>query len=142
MEYIDYFFSTLTSWMMHVLLPAEMWEGLPFTMFLLDGRLYMVANECSGKMLFFYIVFVAFWRMAIYHHKGWWKLLIVSIPLSVLFNAIRCYSVMKWASTPLEHDMIGFVVYACVVIPCYFIPLSDFFVNRDKGGGKVSRRGK
>lgn len=124
MAYIDYFFAVLTSFVMRGFLPADMWVGLPYTTFTVDGRVYVVANECSGKMLFFYLVFIALMRGVCLRHKGWWKLLVASIPLTVLFNAIRCYVVMKCATGTMSHDLLGFVVYACVMIPCYFIPLT------------------
>ena len=124
MAYVDYFFAVLTSFVMRGLLPAEMWAGLPYTMFSVDGEVYVVANECSGKMLFFYLVVIALLRGVCYSHKGWWKLFVASIPLTVLFNAIRCYVVMKWATGPVSHDLLGFIVYACVMIPCYLIPLT------------------
>lgn len=117
-----------TSFVMRGALPREMWEGLPYTHFIVDGKAWCVAGACSGKMLLVYLLVAAAYRMLVCRSRGWWKLAVASFPLAVAFNALRCFVVMKYSQGHASHDLLGFAVYALVVVPCLFFPLD--------GGGK------
>lgn len=136
---IDYILSNMTAWVMRGALPSEMWEGLPYTKFVIDGKLWEVSDECSGKMLLFYLLFTATWRLLIYRHKGCWKLFALALPLTLAFNAIRCYVVMRYSIDPMSHDLLGFLVYAVVVFGCFFVPLDDSNYKRSDGGDAVTK---
>lgn len=125
MEQIDSIMAHMTAWVMRGALPSDMWEGLPYTSFLCDGKVWRITDDCSGITLLFYLAFVAFWRKVVYRHKGCWKLMLAALPLTLVFNALRCVVVMKYSVGPISHDFLGFMTYALVVFPCLFYPLDE-----------------
>lgn len=121
-----------TSFVLRGTLPSEMWDGLPYTHFMVDGNPWRVAGACSGKMLLIYLMIATVYRMFVCKSKGWWKLALLALPLSVLFNALRCFVVMKFSYDHASHDILGFLVYALVVVPCLFFPLDSGTEGKSK----------
>lgn len=121
-----------TSYVMRGVLPSEMWKGLPYTYFIVDGKAWCVTGACSGKMLLVYLLVTAFYRLFVSRSRGWWKLAVASFPLAVVFNALRCFVVMKYSYDQLSHDLLGFAVYALIVVPCMFIPLDGGTEGEEK----------